>query len=85
MAAHKEERIRQRAHAIWEREGKPHGSDARHWDQATREIEQEDAASVAPPKPKKTRSAATKATETKKTAADPKTSAKPRRRVLKAD
>lgn len=32
-----EERIRQRAHAIWEREGRPHGRHLDHWDQAQRE------------------------------------------------
>ncbi|WP_163361981.1 DUF2934 domain-containing protein, partial [Klebsiella aerogenes] len=27
MADERQERIRQRAHAIWEREGRPHGAD----------------------------------------------------------
>jgi hypothetical protein len=83
MAADKEERIRQRAHAIWEREGKPHGSDARHWEQAIREIEEEDAAAAASQKPKRTRSAAGKATENKKAAAEPKGSATPKRKTSK--
>jgi hypothetical protein len=79
MAADKEERIRQRAHAIWEREGKPHGSDTRHWEQAIREIEEEDAQSAASQKPKRTRSTAAKATESKKAATEPKGSSKPTR------
>ena len=79
----KEERVRQRAHAIWERGGKPHGSDARHWEQATREIEEEDAVSVASPKPKKTRSAPRKVVDVSKTASEPKDAAKPKRKTAK--
>lgn len=29
-----ETRIRQRAHALWEREGRPDGQSERHWEQA---------------------------------------------------
>ncbi|QRM57388.1 DUF2934 domain-containing protein [Sinorhizobium sp. BG8] len=29
--------IRKRAYAIWEAEGRPHGRDAQHWEQASRE------------------------------------------------
>ncbi|UCI28178.1 DUF2934 domain-containing protein [Mesorhizobium sp. B2-8-5] len=36
-----EERIRQRAHEIWEREGRPEGRQQEHWDQAVQEIEPE--------------------------------------------
>jgi Protein of unknown function (DUF2934) len=43
MGNDREERIRQRAHEIWEREGRPHGADRRHWDQASEEIRAEDA------------------------------------------
>ncbi|MGE6784486.1 DUF2934 domain-containing protein [Ensifer adhaerens] len=35
----KNERIRRRAYAIWESEGRPVGEDMRHWEQARREIE----------------------------------------------
>ena len=35
----KSDRIRARAHAIWEADGKPGGKDILHWDQATSEIE----------------------------------------------
>ncbi|MBA1143072.1 DUF2934 domain-containing protein [Mesorhizobium neociceri] len=37
----KEERIKQRAYEIWEREGHPAGRDQEHWDQAVQEIEAE--------------------------------------------
>jgi hypothetical protein len=36
-----ERRIRDRAYAIWEREGRPKGRDRQHWEQATREIDAE--------------------------------------------
>jgi hypothetical protein len=36
-----ERRIRQRAHQIWESEGRPHGSDLDHWERARRELEAE--------------------------------------------
>lgn len=44
MTDDRQHRIRQRAHAIWESHGRPHGHDRDHWDQATREIDAEDAA-----------------------------------------
>lgn len=34
----KEDLIRDRAHAIWEREGRPEGAGDRHWEQARAEI-----------------------------------------------
>ncbi|WP_368856826.1 DUF2934 domain-containing protein [Paracoccus acridae] len=37
-------RIEERAHSLWEMEGRPHGRDAQHWQQAEREIDAEDAA-----------------------------------------
>jgi hypothetical protein len=45
----KEERIRARAHEIWESEGKPEGQEAVHWDRAELEIMREDAKPDAPP------------------------------------
>ena len=41
-----EERIRRRAHAIWEREGRPEGRREEHWAQARREIEAEEGGSA---------------------------------------
>lgn len=37
-------RIRARALALWEREGRPEGRHLAHWEQATREIAEEDGA-----------------------------------------
>jgi hypothetical protein len=42
-----EDRIRARAHEIWEREGQPEGEDLRHWDEARLEIESEERVSTA--------------------------------------
>jgi hypothetical protein len=39
----KEERIQQRAYQIWYLQGCPHGHHNHHWEQACREIEQEEA------------------------------------------
>lgn len=49
MTEDKQHRIRQRAHAIWESRGHPHGHDRDHWEQATREIDAEDAAAKKKP------------------------------------
>ena len=38
MASVDEERIRIRAHEIWETEGRPQGRDREHWEQACREL-----------------------------------------------
>jgi hypothetical protein len=37
-----DERIRQRAHEIWDREGRPTGADRHHWERAIQEIAEED-------------------------------------------
>ncbi|RWM68016.1 MULTISPECIES: DUF2934 domain-containing protein [Mesorhizobium] len=42
MTDDRQERIRQRAHAIWEQAGRPHGAHQQHWDQATAEIDGEE-------------------------------------------
>ncbi|MDX8535823.1 DUF2934 domain-containing protein [Mesorhizobium sp. VK25A] len=39
MTDDRHERIRQRAHEIWERAGRPEGAHLEHWDQATAEID----------------------------------------------
>ena len=44
-----EERIRRRAHEIWESEGQPEGRHEEHWTQAHREVEQEQAGSQPEP------------------------------------
>lgn len=40
-ASIQEDEVRRRAHAIWEREGRPEGRQEDHWIQAKREIERE--------------------------------------------
>jgi hypothetical protein len=44
---HNHEKIRARAHQIWEREGRPEGRDEQHWAQAEHEIANEEAAAEA--------------------------------------
>lgn len=46
MADDREDQIRRRAHEIWEAEGKPHGRDRLHWDQAAEELAGGDSAEV---------------------------------------
>lgn len=62
MIDDKQDRIRKRAHAIWESEGRPDGAHERHWHQASTEVYAEKA------KPSAT---------SKKPAARAKTAAKP--------
>ena len=38
MDKEREDRVRARAHAIWEREGQPEGGAERHWAQAEEEL-----------------------------------------------
>ena len=38
MDADREDRIRQRAHQLWEEQGRPEGRQADHWDQARTEF-----------------------------------------------
>lgn len=42
MSEERTRRIQDRAHALWEQEGHPHGRDAQHWSQAERDIVAED-------------------------------------------
>ncbi|UEM22771.1 DUF2934 domain-containing protein [Skermanella mucosa] len=42
----REERVRQRAHEIWMREGRPEGRRDRHWQEAKDEIEVEEGGSL---------------------------------------
>ena len=43
MTPSKEERVRERAHQIWEAAGRPHGHHDEHWRQAGREIDANEA------------------------------------------
>jgi hypothetical protein len=38
----REERIRAKAHALWEADGKPTGRDREHWEQAAKLVEEEE-------------------------------------------
>ncbi|MER8438563.1 DUF2934 domain-containing protein [Mesorhizobium sp. M1312] len=42
MTDDRQERIRRRAHAIWEQTGRPDGAHQQHWDQASAEIDGEE-------------------------------------------
>ena len=44
MNDEREQRIRERAHQIWESEARPDGQDQSHWERALREIEVEERA-----------------------------------------
>ena len=59
MSGDEELRIRERAHAIWEREGRPEGREVAHWHMAAAEV----AAEVPPAR--KARAAKSEATEPK--------------------
>ncbi len=62
--ASNEDRIRQRAYEIWEREGRPHGEDLKHWLRAFQEIAASGEANRQPAKkshPKKATTAGTPA------------------------
>jgi hypothetical protein len=44
MDTDREDRIRQRAHEMWERDGSPEGRHEEHWKAAETEVDSEDAA-----------------------------------------
>ncbi len=68
-----ENTVRQRAHAIWEREGRPHGRDREHWAQAEAEIQAEQSGERKQKanRPAPTATPARKATASKKAATKP--------------
>lgn len=43
----RETRVRERAHQLWEQEGRPDGRHSDHWERAAREIDAEDSALAA--------------------------------------
>jgi hypothetical protein len=49
MNEERTQRVRDRAHALWEQAGRPHGQDAEHWSQAEREIAAEEIAPSSAP------------------------------------
>lgn len=48
MDRDREQKIRDRAHAIWEREGRPHGRHNDHWRLASDEIEHDESGPAMP-------------------------------------
>ena len=52
MAAEREQRIRERAYAIWQSEGQPEGREHLHWDQASRDVDAADSVGSAPGAPR---------------------------------
>jgi hypothetical protein len=42
MADAREQRIRAKAHALWEADGRPQGRDREHWEQAAKLVEEEE-------------------------------------------
>lgn len=47
MDQEKHQRIEQRAYALWQAEGQPEGRHEEHWQRAMRELEAEEATSLA--------------------------------------
>jgi hypothetical protein len=47
MNVEKQTLIEQRAYALWQQEGRPHGRHEEHWNRAAREVEAEQGASLA--------------------------------------
>ncbi|OHV88652.1 DUF2934 domain-containing protein [Mesorhizobium sp. ORS 3428] len=70
MTEDRQERIRRRAHEIWEQAGRPEGAHLQHWDQAAAEIDAEKKPKVKPA-PKKAAAAKPKAAKAEKPAKAP--------------
>ncbi|MFC0202055.1 DUF2934 domain-containing protein [Paracoccus rhizosphaerae] len=49
MNEERTQRVRDRAHALWEQAGRPEGQDAQHWSQAEQEIAAEEEAQSSAP------------------------------------
>ncbi|BCH15870.1 MULTISPECIES: DUF2934 domain-containing protein [unclassified Mesorhizobium] len=69
MTDNRQERIRRRAHAIWEQAGRPDGAHQQHWDQAAAEIDGEESRPKAKPTRKPAAAKETKPKEPKPKAA----------------
>lgn len=83
MTPDHESRVRQRAHEIWEREGRPEGRDREHWAQAEAELASETKKAgrkAAAPKAGKAAAAARAPSEKKAAVAVEAVAAKPRAR-----
>jgi hypothetical protein len=45
----REERIREKAHALWEKEGRPIGQESRHWEEAEKLVNEADSVAAGQP------------------------------------
>ncbi|WP_244735173.1 DUF2934 domain-containing protein [Mesorhizobium sp. 113-3-9] len=72
MADDRQERIRNRAHQIWQEEGQPAGHHERHWHQAAADIDREDAGKPSAAKTSAAKTPAKKASGAGKAKAAPK-------------
>jgi hypothetical protein len=74
MNDNREQRIRERAHQIWEREGRPEGKEQSHWEHASREIYEEDREQPSNTQDEDTsRGRASEGSRTERTSGEPKT------------
>ncbi|RWB20655.1 DUF2934 domain-containing protein [Mesorhizobium sp.] len=79
MTDDRQERIRRRAHEIWEQAGRPEGAHMEHWDRAAAEIDAEKKPKdKAAPKKAAARPKAVKAEKPAKAPAKAKPAAKPK-------
>jgi hypothetical protein len=84
MTDDRQERIRNRAHQIWQEEGQPAGQHERHWHQAVADVDQEEAAGTsAAKKPAKKAAGAAKAKAAPKEAKAATKTSKPKKAAAK--
>nr|WP_246707120.1 DUF2934 domain-containing protein [Mesorhizobium sp. NZP2077] len=83
MADDRQERIRNRAHQIWQAEGQPAGHHERHWHQAAADIDRDDATGKSAKKPSKKAAGADKAKAEPKEAKAAKKPSKPKKAAAK--
>ncbi len=82
MAEDRDERLRARAYALWEQEGRPHGREADHWAAAEAELFATPAGAEAEPAPFDARPADAAEPPPAKPARKPRAAAAPRRRKI---
>jgi hypothetical protein len=49
MPQTREERIREKAQALWEKEGRPNGQESRHWEEAEKLVNEADSIAAGQP------------------------------------
>ena len=83
MTDDRQERIRHRAHQIWQEEGQPAGQHERHWHQATADVDREDASGKSSAAKKPAKKSADKAKAAPKEAKAAKKPSKPKKATAK--